>query len=126
LRSALAHFESARERDEAVRTQLEVARTLRDGGAPAPLVTRAYREALACAEACRHPVLVQRAEQELHEVDPEAYLRHAYRRARGCGIEQDTPSLLAGVSEVATVLLLDLPGFSEFSHGPDPEGVLLT
>jgi class 3 adenylate cyclase/predicted negative regulator of RcsB-dependent stress response len=126
FRSALGYFESTQERDEAVRALWEVARTLRDGGAAAPLVTRAYREALGRAEACRHAPLVRDVEQELHDVDPEAYLRHVYRRARGWGIDEDSPSLMEGTNEGVTVLFADLPGFGDFSTGMDPEAVLLT
>jgi class 3 adenylate cyclase/predicted Ser/Thr protein kinase/uncharacterized protein HemY len=126
FRSALSYFESTQERDEIVRTQWEIARTLRDGGASAPLVTRAYLEALARAESARHAPLVRAIEEELHEIDVEAYLHHLYRRARGCGIDADSPSLMEGTSEVVSVLFLDLPGFTDFSHGLDPEAVLLT
>ena len=65
-------------------------------------------------------------EQELHEVDLEAYLRHVYQRARGLGIDEDSPSLLEGTSEVGTVLFIDLPGFTEFAQGMDPQAVLVT
>jgi class 3 adenylate cyclase len=126
FRSALAYFEATQEPDEVVRLLWEIARTLRDSAASAPLVTRAYREALARAEAARHAPLVRDIEEELREVDFEAYLRHVYRRARGYDIEEDTPSLLAGANEAATVLLLDLPGFTHFSQGLDGESVLLT
>jgi adenylate cyclase len=104
----------------------EIARTLRDSGASAPLVTRAYREAIHRAEDTRHAPLVRAIEEDLREVDFEAYLRHIYRRARGYDIEEDTPSLLSGDTEAGTVLLLDLPGFTEFSQGLDGESVLMT
>jgi class 3 adenylate cyclase/predicted Ser/Thr protein kinase len=126
FRLALGYFDGAQERDEAARTHWEIARTLRAGGSPAPLVTRAYLEALARAEDCRHPPLVQAIEEELREVDPEAYLRHVYRRARGHGIEEDAPSLLAGSNEVLTVLLLDLPDFDGLAEGMDAEAALVT
>src|SRR5262249_58202017 len=103
--------------DNIVRAYREIARTLRDAGSPAPLVTRAYREALSRAEAFRHDPLVREIEQELHEVDVESYLRHVYQRARGLGVDEDSPSLLEGTSEVGTVLFLDLPGFTDFAQG---------
>jgi adenylate cyclase len=56
----------------------------------------------------------------------ESYLRHIYQRARGFGIDEDSPSLMEGTSEVATVLFVDLPGFSVFSHGLDEEAILVT
>jgi class 3 adenylate cyclase/predicted Ser/Thr protein kinase/Flp pilus assembly protein TadD len=126
FRSALSYFEATQERDAAVRMLWEIARTLRDCGASAPLVTRAYREALTRAEDARHAPLVRAVEEDLREVDFEAYLRHIYRRARGYDIEEDTPSLLSGNTEAGTVLLLDLPGFAEFSQGLDGESVLVT
>ncbi len=126
FRQALGHFEATQERESAVRMQWELARTLRDSGASAPLVTRAYREALARAESARHAPLVRDVEEDLREVDLEAYLRHIYRRARGYDIEDDSPSLLSGDTEAGTVLLLDLPGFTQFSQGLDGESVLMT
>jgi serine/threonine protein kinase/class 3 adenylate cyclase len=126
FRAALSHFEQTQEADKAVHALWEIARTQRDSGAAAPLVTRAYLEALTRAEACRHDPLVRDIEQELHEVDVEAYLRHVYRRARGAGIDEDSPSLIEGTDDVGTILAIDLPGFTEFSHGLDAETVLLT
>jgi class 3 adenylate cyclase/predicted Ser/Thr protein kinase len=126
LRSALAYFDSTQERDEAARAQWEIARTLRDAGAPAPLVRRAYLEALGRAEACRHAPLVRDVEDELRDVDCEAYLRHLYQRARGHGVEDEAAAPLGGSEEVLTVLLLDLPGFADFARGLEPEAVLLT
>jgi class 3 adenylate cyclase/predicted Ser/Thr protein kinase/Tfp pilus assembly protein PilF len=126
FRMALAHFEETQEVDKVVRALWEIARTMRDAGTPTPLVTRAYLEALAKAECCRHDPLVRGIEEELHEVDVEAYLRHIYRRVRGAGIDEDSASLVEGRDDVGTVLAIDLPGFAEFSHGLDAEGVLLT
>jgi serine/threonine protein kinase/class 3 adenylate cyclase len=126
FRASQAHFEQTQEADKVARALWEVARTLRDSGAAAPLVTRAYLEALAKAEACRHDPLVRGIEEELHEADVEAYLRHVYRRARGAGIDDDSPSLVEGTNDVGTVLAIDLPGFAEFSRGLDAEAVLLT
>jgi adenylate cyclase len=34
--------------------------------------------------------------------------------------------MLSGTGEVLSVLFVDLPGFSDFAHGRDPEAVLLT
>ena len=126
FRDALGHFESTRENDSAVRALWEIARTLRDGDAAPPMVTRAYLDALARAEACRHDLLVRGIEQDLHEVDVETYLRHVFARVRGAGVDDDSPSLDEGVREVATVLAIDLPGFEEFSSKLDPESVLVT
>jgi class 3 adenylate cyclase/Flp pilus assembly protein TadD len=126
FRLALGHFETTEEADETVRAYWEIARTLRDSGAPSPVVTRAYTEALRRAEATRLDPLVRDVEQDLRELDVEAYQRHIYKRARGFDIDDDSASLTEGSSEVATVLFVDLPGFSEFSHGLDPEAVLVT
>jgi class 3 adenylate cyclase len=126
FRGALGYFDNTQERDEGARTCWEIARTLRARGAAAPLVTRAYLETLDRAEGCRHAPLVQAIESELRDVDFEAYLRHVYRRARGHGIDDDVPSLLAGQNEVLTVLLLDLPGFDDLAHGMDAEAALVT
>jgi serine/threonine protein kinase/class 3 adenylate cyclase len=126
FRSAASHFDATQEVDKVVRALWEIARTMRDSGTPAPLVTRAYLDALGRAEACRHDPLVRGIEDELHEFDLEAYLRHVYRRARGAGIDEDKPSLVDGSDDVVTVLAIDLPGFTEFSRGLDAETVLLT
>jgi class 3 adenylate cyclase/predicted Ser/Thr protein kinase/Tfp pilus assembly protein PilF len=126
FRLALEHFEAAQEVDEVVACHWEIARTLRDGGAPTPLVTRAFGEALRRAEEARLDPLVRDIELEFHEADVEAYQRHLYQRARGFGVEEDSPSLMEGTSESATVLFIDLPGFAEVSHGLDPEAVLVT
>jgi serine/threonine protein kinase/class 3 adenylate cyclase/uncharacterized protein HemY len=126
FRLALEHFENTQEIAETIHAYWEIARTHRDSGAPAPLVTRAYIDTLRRAEAARLDPLVRDVEQELHEVDVESYLRHIYRRARGFGIDEDSPSLMEGTSETATVLFVDLPGFSTYSHGLDEEAVLVT
>lgn len=126
FRSALTYFESTQEVDKVVRALWEIARTCRDSGSPLPLVTRAYLDALDKAEACRHDHLVHSIEQELHEVDLEAYLRHVYRRTRGATLDEDSASLMGGVEEVATILAVDLPGFAEFSQGLDAETTLIT
>jgi class 3 adenylate cyclase/tetratricopeptide (TPR) repeat protein len=126
LRTALSYFESTQERGEAARTQWEVARTLRDAGAPAPLVRRAYLEALGRAEVCRLAPLVRGIEDDFRDVDGEAYLRHLYRRARGHGVEDEAAAPPGGSEEVLTVLVLDLPGFADFARGLEPDAVLLT
>jgi class 3 adenylate cyclase len=126
LRSALAHFESSREQAEAARTLWELARTLRDSEAQTPLVARAYLEVLARAEQCRRTHMVAAIEDELREVDPEAYYRHLYRRVRGPADADETPYLGSGSVEVATVLFFELHGFTEALRGKGPEAVLLT
>jgi class 3 adenylate cyclase len=126
LRAALAHFEEVGERDEAARIQWDLARTLHAADLPSPLVVRAYREALTRAEECRQTMLVRDVEAEFQEVDPEAYLRHVYQRVRGLSPEEDRPTLGFAVTEVATLLLLDLPDFASAAAGRDPEAILTT
>ena len=83
FRLALQYFEATQEADETVRAYWEIARTLRDSGAAAPLVTRAYADSLRRAEAARLDPLVRDIEQEYKEVDVEGYQRHMYQRAGG-------------------------------------------
>jgi class 3 adenylate cyclase len=126
LRSSLAHFESFCEHAECTRTLWELARTQRDARSQTPLVSRAFLEALARAEQCRRGHLVQAIEQELREVDPDAYYRHLLRRVRGQGDWEETADLGSGTAEVLTVVFMDLQGFLESARGHDPEVVLLT
>jgi class 3 adenylate cyclase/predicted Ser/Thr protein kinase len=126
LRAALAHFDDSQDHAEGARTQWEIARTLHAARAQPPLVTRAFVEALERAEACRRAELVRTIEEELREVDPEVYLRHIYRRVRGRGASEDTPSLTTGASEVVTVMFLELQGFAACTRGMDPEEVMMT
>jgi class 3 adenylate cyclase/predicted Ser/Thr protein kinase len=126
LRCALSHFDETHDEAEAARTQWEIARTLYAAQGQPPLIARAFLDALERAEACRRAELVRGIEEELNEVDPEAYLRHIYRRARGRGVGEDTPSLSTGASEVVTVMFLDLQGFSDYSRGMDVEVVMMT
>jgi class 3 adenylate cyclase len=69
---------------------------------------------------------VREIEEELEAVDPEAILRHIYRRVRGRHVTEDTTSLITGSSEVATVLCFDIEGATAASQEGDPEVVLLT
>lgn len=126
FRAALGHFETTQQTPETVQALWEIARTLRDSGVPRPLVTRAYQEALRRAEKMRHDHLVRGIEQELHEVDVEAYLRHVYRRSRGADLDEDEAVLREGISEVGTVVWVDLPGFAEVAGGLTPQDILLT
>jgi class 3 adenylate cyclase len=126
LRAALAYFEDTQDPAEAARLLWEIARTLRAAAAHPPLVTRAFLDALGRAENCRRDALVARIEEELRDVDQEAYFRHVYCRLRGRGVHEDTTSLLSGSSEVVTVLCLDLQGFSDYARGLGPEEALMT
>src|SRR5262249_14897367 len=126
LRSALAFFESTGDVAEEARTLWEIARTQRETSSQSPLITRAYLGALERAEACRRGQLVRAIEEELQEGDHEAYFRHLYRRVRGHGFGEETPSLGGGSSEVVTVLFVQLRGLAEYAQNQDPEAVLQT
>jgi class 3 adenylate cyclase/predicted Ser/Thr protein kinase len=124
LRDGLTWCEAGGRFVDAVRTQLELARTLQAAGAPSRQVTQAYEDALRRAEAHRRPDLVAVLDEELRAASEEAYWRHAFRRSRGHGHPDDTAPLSQGESETATVLFLNLLRFVPFSQGLDPEEVL--
>lgn len=125
FRTALAHFEKAREQPEIARTQLEIARTRHSAGAPRPQTTQEYLQALKEAESSRRPRLVEHVERELHAVNPDAYCSHMYRRVRGRDVPEDTTSLIGGSRQTISVLYLDLKGSTEFALGKDPEEVMM-
>jgi class 3 adenylate cyclase len=124
LRASLAQCEANGRFVDAVRTRLELARTLQAGGALPRQVTQAYQEALQQAEALRRADLVAVIDEELRAADEEAYWRHAFRRSRGHAHPEDTAALGKGTSETATVLFLNLHQFVPFSQGLDPEEVM--
>jgi class 3 adenylate cyclase len=126
LKSALGYFDSTNEKVEAVRALWELARTQRDASSHTSLVARAFEEALVRAEQVRRGSLVEAIEAELREVDHEAYYRHLYRRVRGQADWEDTAYLGSGESELATVLVFDLQGFTEATRGQGPRTVLVT
>jgi class 3 adenylate cyclase/Tfp pilus assembly protein PilF len=126
LLAALAYFDSQKERAEAARTQLEVARMLRASNAPRPMVTSALIAALNRAERCRRDPLVREIEQELKTVDSAAHCRHVYHRARGRDIREDTVSLFAGSRETSSIMFLDVQGSTEYARNQDPETVMMT
>jgi class 3 adenylate cyclase len=125
LRAALALIEKQDRQAEAAEAQLERARALQAAKAMPRLVRQAFADALDRAESSRRVLLVRTASEELRAFDKEAYWRHAFRRVRGRGIPEDTTSLAAGASEVATALFLNLRGFVGFTQGLDAEEVLL-
>jgi class 3 adenylate cyclase len=124
LRAALVQYEANGRSVEAVRTRLELARTLQAGGASPRQVTQAYLEVLQQAEGLRRADLVAVIDEELRAADEEAYWRHVFRRSRGHGHPEDTAALGKGTSETATVLFLNLHQFVPFSQGLDPEEVM--
>jgi class 3 adenylate cyclase len=128
LRSALAHFEDtpSPEQVEVARTLWEIARTSRDAQAPRPEVTREYLDALDVAERSRRAELVRQIEEELKEVDSEAYRSHVFHRVRGRCAPPETYSLIGGVSEPLTVLFLDVKESTNYALGVAPETVMMT
>jgi class 3 adenylate cyclase/Tfp pilus assembly protein PilF len=126
LRESLRYFVDHGEQAEACRTQLAIARTLRAQGAPQPLVSDAFQDALIIAERCRHDALVQEVGRDLLEVDAAEYYRRAYDRARGHDVVNQTDSLLSGVREDATVVFLDVQNSTEYVRSNDPEVVMMT
>jgi class 3 adenylate cyclase len=119
FQSALAYYERAGLRHEAACVQGEVARTLQSAGGREAV--RAYLEALERALACRDLVLARAIEEELREVDLEAYLRHVYRRQRGH--EPEACPAPAAWAE-GTVLWLELDGVAGLGRGKEPEETL--
>jgi serine/threonine protein kinase/class 3 adenylate cyclase/Flp pilus assembly protein TadD len=126
LRESQEFFERTNENDDAVRAIWELARVQRDRRAPLSLVGQAYEQALERAECLRHDPLVKAIEREFHDCDAEGYLRHMYHRTRGLSIDHDDPTLMEGCTESASVLFVDLPGFTEFAQGMGPQAVLVT
>ena len=68
LERALSHFEGNDERAEAVRTQWELAKSLRGQGQSPLLLAAAYHAALDLAERSRRDQLVAAIETELREI----------------------------------------------------------
>jgi class 3 adenylate cyclase/predicted Ser/Thr protein kinase len=126
LRAALNHFDGIADFLEAARAQLEIARTLAAAKDPRQLVVHEYLDALVRAERCRRTGMIRTIEEELRAVDEEALSRHLFRRSRGRSGDLDTASLDEGVTEVASVLFLNLRGFIPFCQGLDPGEVMRT
>ena len=126
LRRALHFFQQHSILAEVARTRLEMARTLRDRGAPAPLVRDEFVSAVESAESSRRPQLVQVADQELSTVDPAAGARYIYRRIRGTRIDEDSTSLTSAEQDVVTVFFFDLQGFTAWSRHTAPSVVMLS
>jgi class 3 adenylate cyclase/tetratricopeptide (TPR) repeat protein/predicted Ser/Thr protein kinase len=126
LQVALLEFDHTRQALPAARAQLALARTLATSKAMARIVTQGYLDALLRAEACRRTMLVRIVEQELAGVDPEALSRHVFHRVRGRLATADTTSLVTGASEQASVLFLNLKGFTAFCQGMDPGEIMVT
>jgi serine/threonine protein kinase/class 3 adenylate cyclase len=126
LQGALVEFDQTRQALPATLAQLELARTLAASKAMKRIVTQAYLDALTRAEACRRTVLVRRVEEELAGLDPEALSHHVFRRVRGRLATADTASLVTGESEQASILFLNLQGFTAFCQGMDPEEIMVT
>jgi class 3 adenylate cyclase/Tfp pilus assembly protein PilF len=128
LRAALGHFEHtpSPERVQVARTLWEMARVSRAALAPQPEVKREYLEALDVAERSRRAALVRKIEEELKDVDSDAYLSHIFYRVRGHDAPPETYSLISGVSESLTVLFLDVKGSTDYAREVAPEMVMMT
>jgi len=126
LTEAQTLFRTSNNLTEIARTQVEIARTLREQGAMKFEIGEAYLEALELAERSRRPHLVREVEAELQTVDEEIHWKHVYQRVRGSGTTLDTSSLFDGQSEVASVLFTNLVEFIPYTQGMDPVEVMLT
>lgn len=125
LRQALNFFQHAREQAEIARTRLELARLLKEQGAPQPVIRDEFLLAVAAAEKSRRPNLVQEADRELNGVDPATSARYIYRRVRGRRIDEDSTSLTSAEQDTVTVFFFDLQGFTAWSSKTDPSVVIL-
>jgi class 3 adenylate cyclase/tetratricopeptide (TPR) repeat protein len=126
LDSALVHFENHHEYSEAALTKLEIGHLLKARSAATAIITHTLLDALDKAEKSNRPALVRKIEQEIKEFDEAEVHLWAYRRARGCGIKEDTTSLLTGTRETISVMFFDLVGFSKYTTSEDPEIVMMT
>jgi class 3 adenylate cyclase/Tfp pilus assembly protein PilF len=126
LRAALDHFARNREQAEQARAQWEIARLSRASGEPRPLTTREYLSALDLAELCRRAHLVHEIDEELKDVNAEAYFARVFRRVRGRGMPDETDSLISGTTETLSVLFLDILGSTSHALDTPPEVVLMT
>ncbi|HWP45349.1 MAG TPA: tetratricopeptide repeat protein [Blastocatellia bacterium] len=120
LLAALNYFDSHKEKAEAARTQLEVARLLKVSNAPRPMVTSALIAALNRAEQSRRDSLVREAERELKAIDPAAHCRHVYQRARGRDVKEDISLLSEGAREVASIMSLNLEDSAWYIQDQEP------
>lgn len=125
FRAALVHFGKTNEQAEVARTQLEMARTCQAAGEPRPIVKNSYLEALKTAEACRRFELIRQIEEELKNVNFEAYCAHVFHRVRGRDVDDDTTSLITGELRPASVLYLDLKGSTDYALKRSPEEVMM-
>ncbi len=126
LRQALRYFGQQNLLAEVARTQLELARTLKDHDKPLPLVRDAFLQAVRSAEESRRPHLVSRADRELAEIDAIAGARQVYQRVRGRRIDEDATSLTAVEKDTVTMFFFDLQGFTAWSRNTDPSIVMLS
>ncbi|MGL4465279.1 MAG: tetratricopeptide repeat protein [Planctomycetia bacterium] len=126
LHAALDAFDG-KDALEAGRTKLALARVrCKDPHAPAPERERAYLGALDAAERSRRPWLVALVEGEMRDSMADALALRLYRRVRGRAIADDSTSLMDGRQETATVLFLDVKGYSKFSKDLPPREVMET
>lgn len=126
LANAIAYLDATGKTARAARYWLDLGRVrAARPGQPAILVTEALQAALVCAERSRRDRLLAEIERELELSDEAVYYRRLYQRARGA-IREVTTSLREGTGEKATMMFLDLQGFSAYALRVDASLVLLT
>jgi class 3 adenylate cyclase len=126
LRQAAIFFQDKKERAEAARAWLELARVQKRRPGVTVAVVESLRVALAQADLSRRDQLINEIERELGTVDREELFLRAFCRARGTGIPDVVGALDAVEGEKATILFLDLRNFTGFSLTQDPRVVRLT
>lgn len=123
LQEAAAYFDEAKDRIEAARTYLELARLLK---ANDRLAISPMKRALEQAEQCHRPHFLKTVEDELRSVDEIEYYKRLYERSRGQGIAMTAREGVFGEALDATVLFFDLRDSCGFASSADPEVVLQT
>jgi class 3 adenylate cyclase len=125
LTQAAAYFARTSASAQAARAYQELARVRVLRGAKT-VAAEAYLSALDHAEQSRRDTLVSELEQELVAVEPLEHYRWVLRRVRGQGIHSDAVLMEAATPEEATVLFLDLFGFTAWSKTQLPQVVRRT
>jgi class 3 adenylate cyclase len=125
LGQAAAYFENSGQPAETARTYREQARVRQQRGAQT-LAAEACHAALVHAEQGRRDRLVSELEQDLADVEPLEHYRWVFQRVRGQGIRDNAVMMDTATAEEATVLFLDLFGFTAWSKTQPPQLVRRT
>lgn len=126
LQAALSYFLGKTDRAEAAATRIELARLAVAAGSSPAASEKLLREALRAAEGCRRTSLVSEVEHELQQASPAVYWAELFQRVRGRRIDSEATTFIEGSRDVATILYLDLQGWSNYSLGRDPEEIIMT